>query len=355
MEPHIVVNDDKSIKVPNELKNIAVQYDHNIRSVIFDCPRFWNGTDLSDMDMKIQFKRSDGHNGEYKCIDIKVNNDDENLIHFSWLISNEVTSIPGRIEFILCASKNYDDGTKPKVWHSQVCNVMKILRGMECKADIKSDYEVGHEAGINDGRIKAYKEATDNGIKFDYLFYSSLQSEVPLSAEDFSKVKHESSNRITTWYMFGNNSNIKSVTGYDMSNVWYARYMFYQCSNLEHVSLLNTKDITSFDSMFYSCVRLITVDKMDLSGGNTTSSFNGMFTLASKLVNISFEEGSIKQPISFKNSSSLSQESINSIIDGLNQRSAVSSTYKLTLPTALLSKLTKEQTQRISDKNWIVG
>ena len=29
-EPHIIINSDRSVTIPEELKNIAVQYDHNI-------------------------------------------------------------------------------------------------------------------------------------------------------------------------------------------------------------------------------------------------------------------------------------------------------------------------------------
>ena len=39
-EPHIVIGEDRFITVPSELKRIAVQYDHNIETVTFDCPRY---------------------------------------------------------------------------------------------------------------------------------------------------------------------------------------------------------------------------------------------------------------------------------------------------------------------------
>ena len=39
-EEHIVVGSDRFITVPNSLKRIGVQYDHNIETVTFDCPRY---------------------------------------------------------------------------------------------------------------------------------------------------------------------------------------------------------------------------------------------------------------------------------------------------------------------------
>ena len=38
-EPHIIIGPDRVINVPNELKRLAVQYDHDVETVTFDCPR----------------------------------------------------------------------------------------------------------------------------------------------------------------------------------------------------------------------------------------------------------------------------------------------------------------------------
>lgn len=46
-EPHIVIGSNRVITVPNALKRIAVQYDHNVESVTFDCPRYTDGIDMS--------------------------------------------------------------------------------------------------------------------------------------------------------------------------------------------------------------------------------------------------------------------------------------------------------------------
>ena len=45
VKPHIVINSDRTITVPNSLKRIAVQYDHNIETITFDCPRYWDELD----------------------------------------------------------------------------------------------------------------------------------------------------------------------------------------------------------------------------------------------------------------------------------------------------------------------
>ena len=59
-EPHFVINDNRVISVPSELRTIAVQYDHNIETVTFDCPRYWDGHDMSKMVVYINYERADG-------------------------------------------------------------------------------------------------------------------------------------------------------------------------------------------------------------------------------------------------------------------------------------------------------
>lgn len=64
-EEHIVIDSNRNIYVPESLRRIAVQYDHNIEKVTFDCPRYWDGIDMSGMKVYINYLRSDGELGQY--------------------------------------------------------------------------------------------------------------------------------------------------------------------------------------------------------------------------------------------------------------------------------------------------
>ena len=64
-EEHIVINDNRFISVPNSLKRIAVQFDHDIETVTFDCPRYWDDNDMSKMAVYINYMRPDGFTGAY--------------------------------------------------------------------------------------------------------------------------------------------------------------------------------------------------------------------------------------------------------------------------------------------------
>ena len=54
-EEHIVIGSDRSITVPESLKRIAVQFDNDVETVTFDCPRYWDNLDLSTMKIYINY------------------------------------------------------------------------------------------------------------------------------------------------------------------------------------------------------------------------------------------------------------------------------------------------------------
>lgn len=141
-EPHIIINSDRSVTIPEELKNIAVQYDHNIETVTFDCPRYWDGNDLSEMIVNINFVRPDKYEDTYVCKNVTVDSNDPNIMHFDWTISRNVTEVSGTLTFIVCVRKSYIDGETSQVWHSQKCDACTILPGLKCdQVVIPSDPE----------------------------------------------------------------------------------------------------------------------------------------------------------------------------------------------------------------------
>lgn len=104
-EPHIVVGDDRVITVPESLKRIAVQYDHNVETVTFDCPRYWDGLDMSKMVVYINYKLPNRMLGSYVADNVTVDESDTNLMHFTWTISRNVTESEGYISFLVCIKK----------------------------------------------------------------------------------------------------------------------------------------------------------------------------------------------------------------------------------------------------------
>lgn len=130
-EPHIVVGDDRFISVPSELQRIAVQYDHNVETVTFDCPRYWDDLDMSDLSIYINYMRKDRVVGVYKATDISVDTANDRIMHFNWKISRNVTEVVGQLKFLICIKKGDADGNEVNHWNSELNTEMYISEGLE--------------------------------------------------------------------------------------------------------------------------------------------------------------------------------------------------------------------------------
>lgn len=139
-EPHIVVGSNRVITVPSELKRIAVQYDHNIETVTFDCPRYWDDHDMSTMKVYINYTRADNEPGCYIADDVAVDETDTSIMHFSWTISRHVTEAVGPLTILVCIKMVDADGNEVNHWNSERNTDMTISKGMECGDIIVNKY-----------------------------------------------------------------------------------------------------------------------------------------------------------------------------------------------------------------------
>lgn len=130
-EPHIVIAKDKTVIVPEELRAIATQFEKNIETVTFDCPRYWDEHDLSEMRMYINFRRADGVELPHLCGTPTVDEAYENIVHFDWTVGNDATAIKGKLSFVAVAKKADENGVLENRWASRLCQDMEILEGIE--------------------------------------------------------------------------------------------------------------------------------------------------------------------------------------------------------------------------------
>lgn len=127
-EPHIIVGADRRITVPDELRRIAVEHDHNIETVTFDCPRYWDEHDMSEMQVYINYRLPGGKLGSYLAENVSVEGD---IMHFTWTISNDVTPTKGNIDFLVCIKKTDSDGNEENHWNSELNQDLYIAEGLE--------------------------------------------------------------------------------------------------------------------------------------------------------------------------------------------------------------------------------
>ena len=134
-EAHIVVGSDRYIIVPPELKRIAVQYDHDVETVTFDCPRYWDDRDMSMMNIYINYLRSDGEVGTFKATNVVVDDVDDTIMHFDWTLSRNATKSKGDLVFLVCVKSIDSDGVEKAHWNSELCRDCRVSEGLEMNGE----------------------------------------------------------------------------------------------------------------------------------------------------------------------------------------------------------------------------
>lgn len=136
VEGKIIIGEDRFITVPEELKRVAVQFDHNIETVWFECPRYWDNHDLSQMKIYINYQLSNKTLGSFIAENVTVDIADSKIIYFSWTISNYVTQVPGPISFLVCAKEVDDKGLETLHWNSELNQQLFVSQGLECEEPV---------------------------------------------------------------------------------------------------------------------------------------------------------------------------------------------------------------------------
>lgn len=139
-EGHISIDAYRRVSVPERLKRIAVQFDHNIETVEFDCPRYWDGCDMSEMRVYINYRRADKAIGSYRAYDIVTDENDSSVMHFKWTITKNVTMAKGQISFLVCIKKADEEGNEENHWNSELCQDMYVSEGLESGEPIVDQY-----------------------------------------------------------------------------------------------------------------------------------------------------------------------------------------------------------------------
>ena len=136
MKEHVVINDDRTITVPTYAQKIGIQYDHNVNTLVFDCPRYSDDVDLSTMTVYINYLLSDGTLGAYLADNVRVDEANDRLMHFDWTIKNTVTQVFGLVTFLVCIKDVDDDGNELYHWNTEMVSKLKVSKGMENAASI---------------------------------------------------------------------------------------------------------------------------------------------------------------------------------------------------------------------------
>ena len=139
MKEHVIINLDRTVNIPESMKKIGIQYDHNVKTITFDCPRYPDenpSIDMSTMKIFINWMLPDKTLGSTIATNVCVDSENENLMHFDWVITRVVTSAPGVLSTLICIKETTETGEETYHWNTELIQSFKVGNGMECTEQI---------------------------------------------------------------------------------------------------------------------------------------------------------------------------------------------------------------------------
>lgn len=138
----ITVLEDRHINVPEDIRKIGVQHDHNIKTLVIACPRYWNGNDISGFTFYINYKLADNRISCHLADNVEIGTGElsEDVIYIRWVITRDVTAVKGNLTFLVCAKSVNEEGIEVTHWNSELNRDLYVSEGLECGEPIASEY-----------------------------------------------------------------------------------------------------------------------------------------------------------------------------------------------------------------------
>ena len=187
---------------------------------------------------------------------------------------------------------------------------------------------------------------TSNGTNFSNMFRDCKEL-TSIPALDTSKGTGFSN-------MFSSCSALTTIPALDTSNGTSFSNMFYECRELTTIPALDTSKGTSFSYKFYECRKLTTIPQLNLTKSTSSSALNGTFSRCIALVDLNIV-GTINATGLNVQNSPLSHDSLMSIINALADKTSASGTWKVTLGSTNLAKLTADEIAIAEGKGWTLA
>ena len=137
---HIDAN-TRQVTVPESQQLFGVESDENVevKHIVLD-GRYNDGTDLSTLTLRVNWRNANGGKGSYLVTNLDVT---EDSIAFDWVISRGVVAYKGTVYFIVCAFKVNSTGKTEQEWNSSL-GQGTVLEGLEV-----TDEDIGGDDTVN--------------------------------------------------------------------------------------------------------------------------------------------------------------------------------------------------------------
>ena len=201
MKEHVIINKDRTVTVPESVRRIGIQYDHNVNKITFDCPRYADDNesiDLSRMAIYINFMLPNKTPDFMLAENVTVDETDSTIMHFDWRITNKVTPQAGVLSTLICIKQTDSEGLELYHWNTDLIQRFIVGTGMECDEQpiVDQDPEVITQiltslnttnARIDD--VEGRVDELENGLETTNRSVSELKSGMETTNSSVSELK----------------------------------------------------------------------------------------------------------------------------------------------------------------------
>ena len=170
--------DSRKMSIPEAAVMIGVESDDDVKRLYFVVPRHYREIDLSEFDIRINFKNAAGTEDQYPvpADNIEVD-EDADQIKFSWLIDRSAFEKAGDVKFSICMVKYGQEGVIEKEFNSTTA-ILKVLEGLETVEAIVENNPSAFDNVLF--RLKAVENAVGLGVTGYYnIIDVKIDDEVP--------------------------------------------------------------------------------------------------------------------------------------------------------------------------------
>ena len=175
-EPTLTIDSNlRKITVPQQLYNIGVAGDHLCEEIFFECPRYFDGNDLSEHDCVVRYINAGKEYGEFNVTNMTVN---EDSLIFGWKLDNSVTRYNGVISFTV-QFETIKDGIQYQ-WQTTPAQ-LNILAGLNIEQTITEKDDILFRTLSN--QVNDLQKSVEQ-LKTQILMIDSLKSQVDKLSAD---------------------------------------------------------------------------------------------------------------------------------------------------------------------------
>lgn len=136
-DPYFVIDPITRI-ITNQSTNKVniIQFDHNSERFTFSMPRIVEGHDMSECNVvQVHYANTDAvtmeqTTGIYTVDDLQIDENDNETITLSWLLSQNVTQRVGKLEFLIRFACTDGESNIMYAWNTAIFDTIKVAKGM---------------------------------------------------------------------------------------------------------------------------------------------------------------------------------------------------------------------------------